>query len=212
MKKIFALIISAFMLFSLVSCAEEKTPSSSDAQTSSSSSNEQASSEVNVLASANEKAKEVIDEQTDDTMTDIEKARKTYEWLYNNFKYRAVEVDVSGGYVDELTAELCDYYFKYHRGSCEHYAAAQKVLLDNLGFETFYIEGERYDSGAGVWGEHVWLIVHYEGAYYHVDGLFGGNHTASLTSMFFVPDSAIESTHRWDKSYYPACLEPQLLV
>lgn len=212
MKKIFAVIILVFMLLGLVSCAGEEKPSSSETPTSSATSSEQASSEVNVLAAANEKAKEVIDEQTDDSMTDIEKARKVYEWLYFNFKYRAVAVDVSGGYVDELTAELCDYYFKYHRGSCEHYAAAQKVLLDNLGFETYYVEGDRYDAGAGVWGEHVWLIVHYEGAYYHVDGLFGGNHTASLTSMFFVPDSALEATHRWDKSYYPACTEPQLLV
>ncbi len=211
MKKIFALVISAFMLITLASCGEGDKPSSSEGSSSNIQS-ETTSSQEDILAKANEKAKEVIDEQTDDSMTDIEKARKTYEWLYFNFKYRAVAVDLSNGYTDELTAELSEYYFKYHKGSCEHYAAAQKVLLDNLGFETYYVEGERYDAGAGVWGEHVWLIVHYEGAYYHVDGLFGGNHTASLTSMFMVPDSALEATHRWDKNYYPACIQPQLLV
>ncbi len=211
MKKIFVLIISAFMLVTLASCGESEKPSSSEGASSNVQS-EQTSSKEDVLSKVNQKASEVIAEQTDNSMTDIEKARKTYEWLYFNFKYRAVAVDLSGGFTDELTAELGEYYFKYHKGSCEHYAAAQKVLLDNLGFETYYVEGERYDASAGVWGEHVWVIVHYDGAYYHVDGLFGGNHTASLTSMFCVPDSAIESTHRWDKSYYPACTEPQLLV
>ncbi|MBQ1263689.1 MAG: hypothetical protein IIX89_05325 [Oscillospiraceae bacterium] len=211
MKKIFALIISAFILFALVSCGGGEKPLSSEGASSNTQS-EMNSDKDDVLAKANKKAKKVIDEQTDDSMTDVEKARKTYEGLYYNFKYRAVAVDLSKGFTDELTAELSEYYFKYHKGSCEHYAAAQKVLFDNLGLETYYVEGERYDAGAGVWGEHVWLIVHYEGAYYHVDGLFGGNHTASLTSMFMVPDSKIEATHRWDKSYYPACTQPQLLV
>ena len=220
MKKILALCLAALMIVSFSSCGDNDTASSSEpskpnsSQTGlpSSDSSVLSSQPVDVLFEAGVKAQQVIDSQTDDSMTDVEKAKKTYEWLYFNFKYRAVAVDLSGGYTDELTAELCDYYFKYHKGSCEHYAAVQKVLLDKLGFETYYIEGERYDAGAGVWGEHVWIIVHYQGAYYHVDGLFGGNHTASLTSMFFVPDSAIESTHRWDKSYYPACSEPQLLV
>lgn len=211
MKKIFALIISAFMLFALASCGGGEKPLSSEGASSNTQS-EMNSDKDDVLAKANKKAKKVIADETDDSMTDIEKARKTYEWLYYNFKYRAVAVDLSKGFTDELTAELSEYYFKYHKGSCEHYAAAQKVLFDNLGLETYYVEGERYDAGAGVWGEHVWLIVHYEGAYYHVDGLFGGNHTASLTSMFMVPDSKIEATHRWDKSYYPACTQPQLLV
>ena len=211
MKKIFALIISAFMLFALASCGGGEKPLSSEGASSNTQS-EMNSDKDDVLAKANKKAKKVIANETDDSMTDIEKARKTYEWLYYNFKYRAVAVDLSKGFTDELTAELSEYYFKYHKGSCEHYAAAQKVLFDNLGLETYYVEGERYDAGAGVWGEHVWLIVHYEGAYYHVDGLFGGNHTASLTSMFMVPDSKIEATHRWDKSYYPACTQPQLLV
>jgi transglutaminase/protease-like cytokinesis protein 3 len=211
MKKIFALIISAFMLFALASCGGGEKPLSSEGASANTQS-EMNSDKDDVLAKANKKAKKVIADETDDSMTDIEKARKTYEWLYYNFKYRAVAVDLSKGFTDELTAELSEYYFKYHKGSCEHYAAAQKVLFDNLGLETYYVEGERYDAGAGVWGEHVWLIVHYEGAYYHVDGLFGGNHTASLTSMFMVPDSKIEATHRWDKSYYPACTQPQLLV
>ena len=211
MKKIFALIISAFMLFALASCGGGEKPLSSEGASSNTQS-EMNSDKDDVLAKANKKAKKVIADETDDSMTDIEKARKTYEWLYYNFKYRAVAVDLSKGFTDELTAELSEYYFKYHKGSCEHYAAAQKVLFDNLGLETYYVEGERYDAGAGVWGEHVWLIVHYEGAYYHVDGLFGGNHTASLTSMFMVPDSKIEATHRWDKGYYPACTQPQLLV
>jgi len=222
MKKIFAVLLAALVLVCFSACGEQNEivsssskPSSFQTLTSSEQSSSETESEFDfetVLFEVNKKAQKIIDEQTDDSMTDVEKAKAVYEWLYYNFKYRAIAVDVSKGYTRELTAELAEYYFKYYKGSCEHYAAAQKIFLDLLGFETYYIEGERYDSGAGVWGEHVWIMIHYEGAYYHVDGLFGGNHTASLTSMFCVPDSAIESTHRWDRNYYPACSQPQLLI
>ncbi|MBE6789135.1 MAG: transglutaminase domain-containing protein [Ruminococcaceae bacterium] len=220
MKKLAVLCLAALVLVCFSACGEQNEVNSSDpsslqGSTSSENSSSQTESSTDaekILFEVNAKAQKIIDEQTDDSMTDVEKAKAVYEWLYHNFKYRAITVDMSKGYTRELTAELAEYYFKYYKGSCEHYAAAQKVFLDLLGFETYYIDGERIDSGTGEWGEHLWLIVHYEGAYYHVDGLFGGNHTSNLFSMFCVPDSAIESTHRWDKNYFPACTEPQLLV
>lgn len=219
MKKIVSAILLGVILLSFVACSNDKTEGSSQNPSTSNTITQNTSSETSsvfdtqkVMGEIKSKAKKIINEQVYGDMTDIEKAKQLYTWLYFNFKYRAIYVDISKGYTDELTAQLADYYFTYYKGSCEHYAAAQKIFLDLLGFETYYIEGERLDSGTGEWGEHVWLLVHYEGNYYHVDGLFGGNHAPSLYSTFFVPDSAIEKTHRWDKEYYPACTQPQLIV
>ena len=102
MKKIFAVILSVFMLLGLVSCAGEEKPSSSETPTSSAASSEKVSSETNVLASANEKAKEVIDEQTDDSMTDIEKAVD----LMNEYVEKLTEARTLSGEIASITCNL----------------------------------------------------------------------------------------------------------
>lgn len=220
MKKIIALTLAALCVFGMTACNDNKNENTSSILQSSDISSVQSSEETSSVPQVDytelantvkSKAQEALKSVVTNNMTPVEKAKIAYEWLYWHFKYRAQTVDVSGGYTDELTLDLASYYFKYHKGSCEHYAAAQKVLLEELGFEVKYVEGDRIDSKTKEWGEHVWVMMNVDGNWYHVDGLFGGNHTAFLQTMFCVPDSAIESTHRWDKSKYPACTNPQIL-
>jgi len=154
---------------------------------------------------------EIIETVAKEDMTDIEKAKAAYLWLFPNFKYRAVYVDLSNGYTEQLTHELASYYFKYHKGSCEHYAAVQKLIFEHLGFETLYVQGTRYSSLSKKWGEHTWNLVNVEGNWYHADGLFGGIFTGDAQTTFCVPDSVLELTHRWDKEKYPICSQPQIL-
>lgn len=158
-----------------------------------------------------QKAKDIILKNTKPEMTDIEKMKATYKWLYPHFKYRTASVDLSNGFTKELETELAAYYFKYRKGSCEHYAAAQKALINELGYECMFVLGERYSAISHKWGEHVWLMVKVSGNWYHVDGLFGGLFYNVIETTFMVPDSAIEKTHKWDKSIYPPCTNPQLL-
>ena len=162
-------------------------------------------------AENSKKAQEIIKKVTNDKMTDIEKAKATYLWLYPNFKYRTSSVDLSKGYTEQLTHELANYFFKYRKGSCEHYAAVQKVLLEELGFNCYYIEGERYSYWTKVWGEHTWLHVKYGEDMYHVDGLYGGLFHDVPEDMFMVPDKAVQKTHRWNKDTYVPCTKPQIL-
>lgn len=157
------------------------------------------------------RANEIIAKITNDKMTDIEKAKATYMWLYPNFKYRYSRVDLSKGYTEQLTHELADYFFRYRKGSCEHYAAAQKVLFQELGFDAYYVQGERYSYGTKKWGEHTWLMVDVDGNMYHVDGLYGGLFYDVKETMFMVPDSALKKTHRWDREAYVPCTMPQIL-
>jgi len=158
-----------------------------------------------------QKAQDIIRKTTNPAMTDIEKIKATYKWLYPNFKYRTASVDLSNGFTKELETELASYYFKYHKGSCEHYAAAQKAMINQLGYECAFVTGERYSSLSRRWGEHTWLIVKVGESWYHVDGLFGGLFYNVIETTFMVPDSALEKTHRWDRGRYPVCNSAQLL-
>lgn len=164
-----------------------------------------------VAANNSQKARDIILKNTKPEMTDIEKMKATYKWLYPHFKYRTASVNLSNGFTKELETELAAYFFKYHKGSCEHYAAAQKALINELGYECMFVIGERYSSISHKWGEHTWLLVKVNDNWYHVDGLFGGLFYNVIETTFMVPDSALEKTHRWDKSLYPPCINPQLL-
>lgn len=162
-------------------------------------------------AENSKKAQEIIKKITNDKMTDVEKARATYLWLYPNFKYRTSKVDLSKGYTEELTHKLANYYFKYRKGSCEHYAAVQKIFLEELGFECFYVEGERFSYWTKKWGDHTWLHVKYGEDMYHVDGLYGGLFYDVKETTFMVPDKALKKTHRWNTDTYKPCTKPQIL-
>ncbi len=220
MKKIISILLTLVCVFSVCACGEKEKQESSSIKEVSSDISSEVSSEIfsEITSSVSEfealktetdkKANEAMASVVTENMTELQKLKITYEWLFWHFKYRAVALDLSNGYTDEVTYDLASYFFKYRKGSCEHYAAAQKVILNNLGYESMYVEGERLTL-AGNWGEHVWLIVKYDGNWYHLDGLFSGNHTPSLTTVFLAPDSAIENTHKWDKTKYPVCTNPQ---
>lgn len=215
MKKISLLLVFVLCVLFLCSCGEKEINNSSDKSSKVESliSSEQNSSEdtssEDIKETVKAKANEAINSVVTSNMTEYQKLKIVYEWLFYHFKYRAQSVDLSNGYTDELTYQLANEYFKYHKGSCEHYAAAQKVLFEQLGYEVMYVEGERYSTVELAYGEHVWVMIKIDGNWYHVDGLYGGNHSPGLLTTFCVPDSALEKTHRWEKSNYPECTSPQ---
>lgn len=163
----------------------------------------------NVADTVRAKAAEAINSVVTADMSEYQKLRAVYEWLFNHFRYRTVWVDLTYGITDEMTYDLSSYYFKYHKGSCEHYAAAQKVLFEQMGYQVMYVYGQRYAAIEGAYGTHVWVMINLNGNWYHVDGLYSGNHTYDITSAFLVPDWEIESHHTWDRTAYPACVTPK---
>ena len=227
MKKFLALFFVVFYAVSLSSCGNEESVSSSSKmesqmvssaientsqiESSASSVSSQNVSSQTVEEKVDKNIQETINKITTSNMSDIEKAKKTYEWLFYHFKYRSAVIDLSNGYTDELTYDLAADFFKYKKGSCEHYAAVQKLFLEQLGFNTKYVEGERLSLQTKEWGEHVWVMAEVDGVWYHVDGLYSGNHAPDLLTVFFAPDVVIQNSHRWDKESYPACVGAQLL-
>lgn len=166
---------------------------------------------IDVKAENKKKTQEILSKITNQNMTDVEKIKASYKWLYPNFRYRTDKIDLSHGFTEQLETQLVSYYFKRRKGSCEHYAAVQKAFINELGYECMYVSGERFSSNTYKWGEHVWLLVKVNDNWYHVDGLYGGLFYDVTETTFMVPDSKIASTHRWDRTKYPACTSEQLL-
>ncbi|MEE1280203.1 MAG: hypothetical protein UHH95_05165, partial [Oscillospiraceae bacterium] len=132
MKNIVLICLVAALMLACASCGNEeivsssvqnKPASSQITETSSLKSESESASSESLKDEVSQKAKEALAQVVTNNMTEIEKAKISYDWLFFHFKYRAMTVDLSNGYTDELTLELADYYFRYHRGSCEHYAA-----------------------------------------------------------------------------------------
>lgn len=165
-----------------------------------------------IKKSNKEKIKKIIDKKTDSDMTNIEKANVIYNWLFTNFGYRTVFIDTTNGINRDQTHNLAHHYFRYYRGSCEHYAAVSKLFFEELGFECKYVFGSRYSSISYKWSEHVWLMIKVDGNWYHVDGLFAGFFADNMNDYFCVPDKKINQTHKWDKKSLPECKKSQFKI
>ena len=151
--------------------------------------------------------KAIIDSVTNAKESKLEQMRAVYKWVADNFRYRAVTVDLSQGYTDALKIELTEYFLKYRRASCEHYATTVALLFQLLdpAYQPIMVTGERWDVKNQVWGEHAWVIMEYEGRYYHFDGLYGKNHQGDTFRSFMKTDAEMAEHHKWDATQYPAC-------
>lgn len=87
----------------------------------------------------------------------------------------------------------------YGWGSCENYAAALMVLLEELGFETVYVTGQTF-SVSGTLVDHAWLMVKIEENWYHVDPQLEDNviKGGMLTYRYFLKsDEEFSAHHVW---------------
>lgn len=203
--------VSSEITSSSISQNETSIPTQSDSKSSSAYKTETLS--IKEIKKANkEKIRKIIDKKTDADMSNIEKANVIYNWLFTNFGYRTVYVDTTNGINRDQTNRLAYHYFKYYRGSCEHYAAVSKLFFEELGFECKYVFGTRYSSISYKWSEHVWLVVNIDGNWYHVDGLFAGFFADNMNDYFCISDKKIKDTHKWDKTSVPECKKSQIKI
>ncbi len=128
-----------------------------------------------------------------------------FDWMTKNLTYRNVTVDLSNGYTDELVIDIAKTLITTYRGACEHNAALMKVFCDRLGAPAVCVSGD-FKNESGAWVEHAWCICEIDGAYRHIDVLYGRNHThGNARTMFLVTDDKFSDTHRWNAEDYPAC-------
>lgn len=116
-----------------------------------------------VLAQVNR----IVKENTDDSMTDIEKVLVLHDWVCNKTKYTEGNTGDRENHNDASV-------FMNEFTVCEGYARACNLLYHAAGIETYYVRSS----------DHAWNIVNIEGQYFHVDATW--DDTEPISRQWFL--------------------------
>ena len=98
------------------------------------------------------KVKAVVAEVTDESMSDIEKAKALHDWLCDNAEYAEDNYDDPGNHVDAAI-------FMDGIAVCDGYTRAYNLLLNAAGIDTWYVCN----------AIHSWNVVKIGGKAFHID-------------------------------------------
>lgn len=132
-------------------------------------------------------------------LSDYEKVKTVYEYLIDNTIY------------DHAYSGATIYDLLYHgRSVCNGYARTAQYLLNKLGVEVIYVQGDGYSYSAGTWESHAWNIVQLGGQYYQMDATWGdpvskdGRQTKNFHYLCLTTEE-ISRDHRSQWENYPDC-------
>ncbi|WP_291634729.1 DUF5050 domain-containing protein [Clostridium sp.] len=160
---------------------------------------------------AYKKAKEIVNNITNTSMSDLEKELALHEYVvkntdydYENYINKGVEMDSDTPYGTLILG----------KADCDGYAYTMKLLLNLAGIEAQVVVGNAAEVGADNKVEiddstnHAWNIVKIDGEYYHLDATWDEPDTNEGNKVrykyFNVPDQKISKDHVWDRKKYVA--------
>jgi len=114
----------------------------------------QSAADLLVSKSLNSRARQIVQECTNPSMSQFEKAIALYDWLIDHTVYK-------GGVTNPY------YVLRFGEASCSGYANAYTALLNKAGIKSRTIDGRLYTLG------HSWSLVYLSGRWYHVDVRIG---------------------------------------
>lgn len=147
-------------------------------------------------------ARDVIQQEIEDTMSDYEKELAIHDWIthWSSFDYSVFSRSSSGGLKegsDTPYGVLID-----RRAMCHGYSTTFQLFMDMLGIECITVYGTPSSSGV----QHSWNMVRLDQEWYCVDvawddpiGGTPGHYYFNATSQDF-RESGI---HRWDEESVP---------
>lgn len=153
-------------------------------------------------------AKEKVDDLIDPTMDDFTKVKILYTYLVQNVYFaEPVGLDMWYYLSDEVTppSYLDNRSISpllYSVGSCEDYAAAMTLLLEEAGFSAEYVAGYTY-SKEGDYQDHAWTVVEIQGEWYHLDPQLEKNSVKNdemRYRYFLKTDNQMILDHRWGQN------------
>ena len=145
-----------------------------------------------------EQAKKAIKSNIKDSMTDYEKEKAIYDYMFKMTSFdknSLAAIPSSGEYAHTPYG-----FFKNHSTICVGNATTFKLFMDMLGIECKIIHSTEN-------GEHAWDIVKLDDGWYHVDLTFDNVVTGKPSYSFFnVNDDAKNNgDYPWDTSAFPKC-------
>lgn len=143
-----------------------------------------------------EQASKVIKKIIKDSMTDYEKEKAVYDYMFEAAEFD--ELSLSAIDMSEENAHTPYGFFHDKYTICVGNATTFKLFMDMLEIENKLIHSTEY-------GEHAWNVVKIDGDWYHVDITFDGGMKKPTYAFFNVTDEAKTDEYSWDKSEIPEC-------
>lgn len=144
----------------------------------------------------------------DPSMDDFEKVQILYKYLVEevyfaepmglDMWYYLSDETAIPSYVDNRSISP----LLYGIGSCEDYAAAMVLLLEEAGLSAEYVAGYTY-SKEGDYRDHAWTVVEIQGNWYHLDPQLERNSVKNdeiLYRYFLKTDNQLIVDHRWGEN------------
>lgn len=143
--------------------------------------------------------KETIPEIIKDGMTDYEKEKAAYDWVFGLTHFNEDSLNpMNGGNSNQECYKPYD-VIKNHSAICVGNATTFKLMMDALEIPCKIIHSTQS-------GEHAWDVVQLDDEWYHVDVTFDGGDNEPNYSNFNVPDSMKDDgTWPYDHEEIPAC-------
>jgi transglutaminase/protease-like cytokinesis protein 3 len=132
-------------------------------------------------------------------MSEKEKVKAVHDYLILNTTYYSLNEDDK--------AHIAHTVFREHRGVCDAYAEAFKILMNALGIECIVVPGEAADGG------HAWNQVKVDGKWYNIDVTWDDPDDGDQIyyDYFCIPDSKMYKDHTVDEGFVPyICDSPAL--
>ncbi len=151
-------------------------------------------------------AKQLLVQIVDNSMSDGQKIRAIYDYIYKGGHMRYTQVRVPGGtWQQEAAVGLKEILTSGStNGNCIMYASLSMALLEGVGAEVKYVD----NKGSAADSPHVWVMCNVGTGWYHFDTtkyVRGGE-------RFMCTDAQLQAwmkstgfnRYYWDKSAYPA--------
>ena len=138
-------------------------------------------------------AKNVIESETTEDMSDYEKELAIYRYLT-----KTVDFDSGILTVIPTTTQDCDNPYgtlKYHNAVCVGYATTFRMFMQMFGLECMVV----HDTALG----HSWDLVKLGDNWYHTD-CYMDSGTSDSYRNFNMTDETCRQSHDWDADFYPA--------
>ena len=141
---------------------------------------------------------EVIPEITEEGMTDYEKEKAAYDWVFGitHFSEESLNPMNAGSSGDNYTPYGV---IRNHEAICVGNATTFKLFMDALDIPCKIVHSTEQ-------GEHAWNVVQLDDEWYHVDVTFDGGSQNPAYSYFNVPDSMKDDgSWPYDHNVIPEC-------
>ena len=143
-------------------------------------------------------ADNVIKNNITSNMTDFEKVKAIHDYIVLNTAYDP-RLASTGTVPDE--SHRIDGLFLKGYAVCDGYAKSMQYLLQKIGVDVLYIEGDSRGIG------HAWNKVKIDGVWYSLDATWDDptpDRKGVISYQYFlIPDSQLAKDHTWDDAAFP---------